>query len=411
MASQIVPQPNTEKKLVRSYARANRKLAESFDRYQIARGQSANTLRSYHESVAEFLTSLGAESVIEADRTAIRIYQSALLERGLSEHTIRLRTVALRAFFKFLSVAGLTRGHNPTLLLSYRKLPGRVPRVLTISEVEKLIAAAKSPVETAIVETLYATGVRVSELCALRFEDVDFAGRVIRVKNGKGGKDRIVLFGSNAADALRRYLDGRKPEFLFEVQARTGVFFRRGHVWFGCFCDNRKQRTVRLGKIQDSHSPDIENVKALRASGIPWRKIAQRTGLSKQKAWRICHNPDLYRCLSEREAVEKFERLKAGAQGFQPGPARPYSPRGIRWLISRLAARAGIGDVYPHSLRRAFATHMLEGGADLRVIQELMGHVNLSTTMIYTSLSAAKLKEVHDRCHPHAKEKQNVEEK
>jgi site-specific recombinase XerD len=362
MASQTVPHPP-----IRSYARANRKLAEAFDRYQIARGLSANTLRAYRESVAEFIASLESGSVIEADRTAIRLYQSALLERGLSEHTIRLRTCALRAFFNFLQVAGLTKGHNPTLLLSNRKLPSRVPRVLTISEVEKLIRAARTPAEAAIVEVLYGTGVRVSELCALRFEDVDFAGRVIRVKHGKGDKDRIVLFGSKAADALRRYLQGRKPEFLFEVPPGRGSVHKNSGRWLGVFADRDRHRgkAISLGKISDL--PDAE------------------------------------------AAMRVFKRLLREEPGFRPGLPHPYAPRGIRWLISRLAARAGIGDVYPHALRRAFATHMLERGADLRVIQELMGHVNLSTTTIYTSLSAAHLKEVHDRCHPHAKEADNAE--
>jgi integrase/recombinase XerD len=353
---------------VRSYAEANRALAEAFDRYQVARGQSANTLRAYHEAVAEFITSLESESVIEADRTAIRKYQSELLGRGIHESTLRLRTQALRTFFKFLNVAGLTKGHDPTLLLSYRKLPRRLQRVLTVKEVEKLIAAAEKPVEAAIVEILYSTGVRVSELVSLRFEDVDFGGRVIRVKHGKGDKDRIVLFGSKAADALRRYLDGRKQTFLFEVPPGLGTVHKCGKYWYGSFYDRdrRRQQVCRLGKI--SNLPDPEG--ALRA----------------------------------------FRRLLKKETGFRSRRPRPYSARHIRTIISGLAARAGIGHVHPHALRRAFATHMLEGGADLRVIQELLGHVNLSTTMIYTSLSAAKLKEIHDRCHPHAKGDENAKE-
>jgi integrase/recombinase XerD len=353
---------------VRSYAEANRALADAFDRYQVARGQSANTLRAYHEAVAEFINSLGAESVLEAGRTAIRKYQSELLGRGIHENTLRLRTQALRAFFKFLGASGLTRGHNPTLLLSYRKLPGRLPRVLTVKEVEMLISAAESPVEAAVVEVLYATGVRVSELVSLRFEDVDFGGRVIRVKNGKGGKDRIVLFGSKAFSALRNYLGDRKPEFLFEVPPGLGAVHKSGKYWWGSFSDKDKHRgrTRYIGKVSDL--PESE------------------------------------------DAMRMFKRLLKKEPSFRPGRPRPYSARRIRTIISGLAARAGIGHVHPHALRRAFATHMLEGGADLRVIQELLGHVNLSTTMIYTSLSAAKLKEIHDRCHPHAKGDENAKE-
>jgi integrase/recombinase XerD len=371
------PEPSPEKKPICSYVESNRMLAEAFDRYQMARGQSANTLRAYHESVAEFLASLGSESVLEADRKAIRLYQSALMERGLCASTISLRTAALRAFFKFLAVTGLTRGQNPTLLLSHRKLPRRLPRVLTVAEVEKLIAAAQSPVEAAIVEVLYATGVRVSELCALRFENVDFGERVIRVKKGKGGRDRDVLFGSKAADALRRYLDRRKPKFLFEVLPGVGKVYRIGNgrpngkrkYWMGVFVDKVEHRpkTRYIGKVSD----------------LP----------------------------TSEDAMRAFRRLLEEEPGFRPALPRPYSARGIRQIISALAARAGIGHVHPHQLRRAFAVHLLEGGADLRVIQELMGHSLLSTTSIYTSLSAVNLKEIHTRCHPHAKGAENAKEK
>jgi site-specific recombinase XerD len=356
---------------IRSHAEANRALAEAFDRYQVARGQSARTVSDYHDAVAEFLVLLGAESVVEADRAAIRKYQSRLLDRGLHENTLRLRTCALRAFFKFLSAAGLTRGQNPTLLLSYRKLPGRVPRVLTIEEVEKLIAAAETPVQAAIVELLYATGVRVSELVDLRFEDVDFGERVIRVKNGKGGKDRIVLFGSKALFALRRYLECRKPVFLFEVMPGIGSvqFEAIGKRWLGFFRDENEHRT--------------RNLYLGRLSVLPKREDAER----------------------------EFKRRLEKEPGYRPGAPRPYTRRAVHLIISRLGARAGIGHVHPHALRRAFATHMLEGGADLRVIQELLGHVNLTTTMLYTSLSSAKLKEIHGRCHPHAGENGNAEEK
>jgi site-specific recombinase XerD len=353
---------------VRSYAEANHALAEAFGRYLVARGLSAKTLRAYCESVAEFIASVESENVIDADRAAIRRYQSGLLARGLSENTLLLRTYALRAFFGFLSVAGLTRGHNPTLLLSYRKIPRRLQRVLTVKEVEKLIAAAEKPVEAAIVEMLYSTGVRVSELVNLRFEDVDFANRVIRVKNGKGGKDRIVLFGSKAADALRRYLGERKPEFLFEVQPGLGTVHRnRTAGWNGSFTDKDEHRTKSryIGKISALPTPE--------------------------------------------DAMRVFKELLEKEPGFQPGSARPYTAEGIRQVISRMAARAGIGRVHPHALRRAFATHMLEDDADLRVIQELMGHVNLSTTMIYTNLSTVKLKEIYDRCHPHAKGDEDAE--
>src|SRR6202043_3948494 len=118
---------------------------------------------------------------------------------------------SLRCFFRFLQLSGLRR-NDPTLKLPHRRLPGRLPRVLTLKEIELLIAAGNSPLETAVAEFFYSTGVRVSELIAMRLEDVNFAAGVARVKDGKGGKDRVVLFGTKADAALRRMIEWRPPK-------------------------------------------------------------------------------------------------------------------------------------------------------------------------------------------------------
>jgi site-specific recombinase XerD len=234
-----------------------------------------------------------------------------------------------------------------------------VPRVLTVEEIERLIAASNTPLERAVVEVLYSTGVRLSELIALRVEDITFSEPgVIRVNRGKGDKDRIVLFGRRAAAAIEEYLNGRTTGFLFKAPARTGEFFGDHASWYARFCAYGQQRTVRLGKIRD---------------------------------------------LPEDEARAKFERLKNETPGFSAHPAGPYNARSIRRLLKHLAFRAKVAGVHPHAFRRAFATHTLENGADLRAIQDLLGHVNVTTTMIYTNLSAANLRTVHDRFHPHAK--------
>jgi site-specific recombinase XerD len=219
--------------------------------------------------------------------------------------------------------------------------------------------------------------VRVSELVNLRLADVDFTAKAspysARVKIGKGGKDRVVLMGEKAMHALRRYLfltpKTHQTEFLFESRPGLGTVHLQGEHWVGSYWDKneRRAKSQYLGKVSNLPAPE-----------------------------------DAMRVLNE--FLEKVP-------GFRPGPATPYTARGIRHLISRLAARAGIGHVHPHALRRAFATHLLEGGADLRVIQELMGHINLTTTMIYTSLSVANLKEIHTRCHPHAKGAEDDTEK
>jgi len=352
--------------LVRSHVESNRELAEAFERYLISRGFSAPTLRAYMDSVNRYVEMLHSTSVVDATRREIREFQAGLLKRGLSSNSLRSHTIALRQFHKFISLSGLTK-QDPTLLLSPRKLPGRIPRFLTVEEVDKLLAACETPVERAVVEVMYSTGVRLSELVSLRVEDITFSSPgVIRVIRGKGNKDRNVLFGSKADAAIRAYLGDRKTGFLFEAPARIGYVTRNRFSWLGRFYTDSIQLTITLGRLD---------------------------GMSKS------------------EAQRKLQDVLAKTPGFCSHPARPYDKRSIRLLLQRLAHRAKVAGVHPHALRRSFATHLLQGGADIRIVQELLGHVNLSTTMLYTRLSIDDLKATHTRSHPRAKEDEHGEEK
>jgi site-specific recombinase XerD len=342
---------------VRSYAQTNQELTAAFDRYLEARGLKSASRASYGKSVQGFVGFLCDRSIAEADRGVIREFLGKLYARGLDANTIRRHTAGLRCFFRFIQLTRLTR-HDPTVTLSHRKLPGRVQRVLTRSEVDRLVAAAKTPLESAVVEWLYGTGVRVSELVAMRLEDVDFASSVARVKKGKGGKDRIVLFGSKADEAIRRLIEWRPPEtgLLFEARPQTGSLRVMSGAWQGLAYLNAVQRAVRIGAVSE----------------LPTRADARRA----------------------------FDRILAVTSGYRPKPARPFTDRAIRLMVANMGLRAGIGRVYPHALRRAMATHMLESGANLRAIQELLGHERIATTALYTSLTAFNLKAIHMRCHP-----------
>ncbi|MGH9716775.1 MAG: tyrosine-type recombinase/integrase [Candidatus Acidiferrales bacterium] len=211
-------------------------------------------------------------------------------------------------------LTGLMR-ENPMAAIQQPKVPQRVRRVLTIAEVERLIHAAKTPFERAVIEMLYATGARVTELTRIRLEDVDWPQRSIRIVAGKGGKDRIVLFGSFAETAIRAYQEKRKPT--------SGLLFE---------------------------SPQSN------ASAEP-----------------------------------------------------VYSPVAIRNVVRRAAHSAGLGPISPHMLRRAMATHMLQSGADLRVIQELLGHSLVTTTALYTSHSPENLLRIHAKYFPFADANQKEE--
>jgi site-specific recombinase XerD len=300
--------------VVRSYADSNRELIESFVRYMQARNLAESTMVSYRNTVERLLELIGSATVIGAKRSDIHNFLARLFRKELNPATINKHTAGLRAFFKFLRMAGLIE-FDPMDLIPHRKLPKRLPRVLTVEEVDRIIVAANDPAERAIIETLYATGVRISELVNIRLENVMFAEHMILVERGKGDKDRWVLFGRRAALAIQEYLRLRPSECGYLFEAPPG------------------------------------------------------------------------------NALGSWDSAKR--------PQRPYTKRAIHLMVQRMAARAQVKGVHPHSFRRAFACHMLAHGADIRAIQELMGHTNLSTTMIYTTLTDEKLQEIHSKFHPH----------
>ncbi len=332
--------------IVRSYAEANRESIAAFGRYLVARGLSSNTVRNYNETMQRLLEFLGSASVVEAERPALRDFLGGFVSRGVSAITIRRHTEGLRAFYKFVRLAGQTQ-HDPTFLLPHRKLPSRLPIVLSPEECERLIGAARDPFERAVAEVLYSTGVRVSELVNLRLDDIQWAPdesqpNSIRIHRGKGGKDRVALFGSKAAEAMRAYQNFRpsKAGFLFEAPARVGEIIFRGGSWIGRVYVDRVQREFRI-------FPNS-------------RKLGRPAAGSSAE-------PDRR---TRREATREFYRLTSKVPGFEPVPARPYTARAIRNVLKRLAFRARLGRVHPHALRRAFASHLLQRGCDLRVVQE-----------------------------------------
>lgn len=234
--------------------------------------------------------------------------------QGAAAATIKLHAVALRIFFRFL----LQRGkldRDPTEFLGVPKIERYLPETLSETDIAKLLSAAggETPLELrdrAIVELLYASGLRVSELCAARLENLDLEVGFIRVL-GKGNKQRLVPVGSRAQHALERYLSTGRPEL---VGRKTG-----GEIFL--------------------------SVRGLR--------------LTNQRIWQILRD---------------------------------------------LGRRAGLAlEVHPHMLRHSFATHLLQGGADLRIIQELLGHADISTTQIYTHVDTRGLHHAHRTFHPRAK--------
>src|SRR2546427_75152 len=280
----------------------------AFLRYlAVEKDASAHTIRSYQGALEQFRASLagqGEGAFAAVDSRAIRAYLAALHGRGLDRATVARKLAAVRSCFRFLARRGALR-RNPARQVRGPRLGRKLVSFLPLDESLALLdRAAGSRRDQAILELLYASGLRVSELAGLDLDDVDRDACTVRVL-GKGRKERIVPFGEAAARALALY--------LAERGAATGPLFRNA-------------RGARLG-VRSLHT--IVRARA-RAAGITRR-------------------------------------------------------------------------VSPHTLRHTFATHMLNAGADLRLIQDLLGHSRLSTTQRYTHVSADQLMRVYDAAHPRSK--------
>ncbi len=285
--------------VIPSHAEKNAELVAAFERWLVVKHYSSSIQYSYLRTVRGFAAFLGPKSLGAAEHTDVRAFLTHDAHTPAMSNRLR---IGLNALYRFLTFAGVVR-RSPLWKVQRRKQPPRrLPRCLTEAEVAQLIASANSRRDRAIVEMFYASGLRLSELARLRFEDIDLKRRTIRVIAGKGNKDRIALLGSKAVEALRAYFDERE---------RAGVF-----------------------------------------------------GLS---------------------------------------------PRGISLVIRDMGKRAGLGRVTPHMLRHSFATALLNNGADIRYVQELLGHAQISSTQIYTHLAIADLKRIHEHHHPHAKREADAE--
>jgi integrase/recombinase XerC len=303
---------------------------------QSVRNASPHTLRSYRVDLEQFRAYLSLPEsqeipLREIDHRMIREFLGHMYDRQLQKRSMARKLASLRSFFKFCAREGLVRD-NPARLVATPKLPIRIPAVLSAEEMNAFLnqlatvdsprpgrrskmqgeASLLLPRDRAILEMLYAAGLRVSELTGLSVNDVDRKEQMLRVV-GKGNKERIIPYGSKAEQALEAY-------------------------W-----------PVRAALLRKAGSRGQAQAVFLNQGG---RRLGVRT---------------------VARIVKKYVRLV-----------------NVNW------------EMHPHSMRHAFATHLLADGADLRAIQELLGHASLSTTQRYTHASIRQLMEVYDKAHPRA---------
>jgi integrase/recombinase XerC len=296
---------------------------EQFSQFLLSRSDSgahadehASLIAHQHSTATAVATKTNLEVdqlLLSVDINSVRAYLAYLNENQYSKSTVARKLATLRSFYKFL-VKRNQLSSNPVMAVRTPKQEKRLPRFLEYEEVKRLLETP--PLDSwlgardrAIMETLYSTGIRVSELVALNMDDVDFLGEIVHIR-GKGKKERIVPIGTSALQVIQHYMEFRSKRAHSNPNFDSKVLFVNKHG----------------------------------------RRLSTR---------------------SVRRKMDKYLKMA-----------------GLDIAIS------------PHTLRHSFATHMLNNGADLRSVQELLGHQSLSTTQIYTHLTTRKLKETYEKAHP-----------
>jgi site-specific recombinase XerD len=339
----------------RSGPEFNERLVKRYEQWMVIQQYSVGTKYRYRQTLRLFVEFLKKKRVVDVGQTEIRKFLLFLAENGVSLQTVRHHLLGLRRFYDFLNLGGMVSYVAPRFM-SVRQKPAKTPPHLSEEEVERLIAAAQTPREKATLEFLYGSGCRLGEVLKLRIGDLDMQARTARV-TGKFGKPRVVLFTERAAAALVEYIGDRKVGYVFKPEYPP----RRGYL-----CCNRGSWEGHWYKREGHHTRYIGSVKTM----------------SRETA---------------RKAFDEI--LKNMPPGRSPRD-RPLTLMTLGKLVRTVSYRAGLPRAHAHMLRRSFAIHLHENGAELMAIQRLLGHVNIETTARYANLSAFRLTDVFERCHP-----------
>lgn len=340
---------------------------------------SPNTCFAYRSDLIAFYRWLGDRSIPALSTQDLADYVAASRAENLTPASLARRLTSLRVFFRFLQTEGVLR-RNAAALLGTQKNWDRVPPTLTPGQVERLLVEPRPETDAlwirdrAILEFCYATGCRASEVVTLRLDDVWIDRRACRCF-GKGSKERIVPLGDGAIRAFRDWVAGPRSELLLAAASRLDrVERRRADADFSLDApSNGPVDELRFDANSLAAASDFNEKNGRDASPAPKRR--------RHRDVRPLDSPFAFVSRSGR-------RMR----------------REALWeLVKKYALRVGAPPtISPHALRHSFATHLLQGGADLRQVQEMLGHESIATTQIYTRVDMSRLRETHRRCHPRA---------
>jgi len=348
-----------------SIAELNLELASRFRRWLNAQRYSLSTQTAYHHKATKLCVYIGNRPLRNLKPLDIADFISHHQPPDSSDEVVSSWLCALRCFFDFLYFGGIVDSVAPRFLKA-RPRVRKLPEVLTKCRVRRLISAAANPRDRALIELYYATGCRNSELRVVRIENMDFLRRSCKV--GAKRKERMVYFGAPAARAIKKYIGKRRSGYLFQdiIPQQRGVLTHTRESWVGMW------RDFRMGKDYG-------------------RRYTKYLGSRK--------------AIPKHIARQRFNRFLKEKQVdlSRPKLDRPLTKSTMGKIVSDCARRAGLGPMGPKILRHSYATHMVDNGADLMALQELMGHSYLSSTQVYAHISSKAALKNFKRSHPRAR--------
>ena len=363
---------------------------------------SPNTCFAYRSDLIAFYRWLGDRSIPALSVQDLADYAAAARAENLTPASMARRLTSLRVFFRYLQTEGVLR-RNAAALLGTQKNWDRVPPTLTPGQVERLLVEPRPETDAlwirdrAILEFCYATGCRASEVVNLRLDDVWLDRRACRCF-GKGSKERIVPLGDGAIQAFLAWTAGQRSELLLAAARRADR-------------DARRREKAEAASFPDA-PPTPPGREADAEFRFDARSLAVATDFNAPQSSDFNDETDFNAAFPSSPTVETSPRRASRRRRREVRPLEsPFAfvSRGGRrmrrealWeLVKKYALRVGAPPtISPHALRHSFATHLLQGGADLRQVQEMLGHESIATTQIYTRVDMSRLRETHRRCHP-----------